>query len=194
MPPKKQIVDVRKALEAHKAEFAKSVVVRMSKTGHVVYLSDLGPGGKPIWSDNIDEAWRHDSAAHKFTLESMSSLEWLERRRYSYAVVNLRTEFHVVPDAIYEIEQPKKKALPVFNLPSFNLLGYGSLRSDQEEEEEEEKLEDIPVEERCARCSAHRAEPEHKCPFTEEMAGPASAARSKCTCCSECTYQCAMDV
>jgi hypothetical protein len=47
------------------------------------------------------------------------------------------------------------------------------------------------VTEKCQSCGKNPAQPPHTCPFAEEIHGDSE---SKCNCCDDCTYQCAMDI
>lgn len=42
----------------------------------------------------------------------------------------------------------------------------------------------------CEQCKVNAASAEHTCPFAEEIHG----CTDTCTCCSECEYECAMDI
>jgi len=44
--------------------------------------------------------------------------------------------------------------------------------------------------EKCQSCKTEDAEPEHRCPFKEEIYG----SDATCNCCNECQRQCAMDI
>lgn len=45
----------------------------------------------------------------------------------------------------------------------------------------------------CGRCGEEQDEPinDHTCPYSEEINGDYE---TECRCCSECTYQCCMDI
>lgn len=42
----------------------------------------------------------------------------------------------------------------------------------------------------CGRCSKNPAEPEHSCPYDQEL----GSGQDSCNCCANCEHECAMDI
>lgn len=45
---------------------------------------------------------------------------------------------------------------------------------------------------KCERCKVNDAEEPHACPYAQEIGG--STDEEYCTCCADCTYECARDI